>query len=439
MKTLSTYFIVKNEEKSIRDCIESVLCFSDEIIVVDTGSNDKTKDVVESFENSKIKIYDFEWCDNFSKARNFSLSKTSCDYVLTMDADEIATKELQEEILELKRKDFMGFTRISIPGFFSKNNSEEYNFTRHIISKDSEPYWIYPVHEELKCKKDLKTTFVSKGKVINNKFGDSIKTNFNKYCEMYYNEFNSKINYDTDGFFYYYIQFTIFTNDVPLVKTMLSNVFKEKIIKNGPDIRFLCGNEKRFSKDEFMVLYLINSESTLNDKNIIKALFDMSCIYDVDDYAKYFIYKFFYENKYNEYVSKYISKEMISGLAEMEFTHKNIKDFIKISKENNLDNNYKEFDKLMRNLNVVIKSNTCPATLMYYSRKYFNNICLVTNKKNVNHDFKDAKFIENEHDVDYENNRTLIINSERPIYADEFFDMFMTFLYSNDKIGEYYG
>ena len=51
MKTLSTYLIVKNEEQVIERCINSILSFSDEIIIVDTGSIDKTKDIIKSINN----------------------------------------------------------------------------------------------------------------------------------------------------------------------------------------------------------------------------------------------------------------------------------------------------------------------------------------------------------------------------------------------------
>lgn len=59
--------------------------FVDEITIVDTGTGDNTKTIASEFTD---KIYDFKWCNDFSKARNFSISKASNDWILVLDADE---------------------------------------------------------------------------------------------------------------------------------------------------------------------------------------------------------------------------------------------------------------------------------------------------------------------------------------------------------------
>jgi tetratricopeptide (TPR) repeat protein len=78
--------IVKNEEEYLAKCLWSVKPIVDEIIVVDTGSQDRTQDIAAVF---GAKVFDFEWSDDFSKARNFSLSKASGDWILMLDADEV--------------------------------------------------------------------------------------------------------------------------------------------------------------------------------------------------------------------------------------------------------------------------------------------------------------------------------------------------------------
>ena len=85
MATISVCMIVKNEEKRLADCLNCLKTIADEIIIVDTGSTDKTKDIAASF---NAKIFDFEWCDDFSAARNFAFSKAGCDYIYSADADE---------------------------------------------------------------------------------------------------------------------------------------------------------------------------------------------------------------------------------------------------------------------------------------------------------------------------------------------------------------
>ncbi|KAF1680866.1 glycosyltransferase [Bacillus mexicanus] len=82
---LSVCMIVKNEERHIARCLESVQHVADEIIVVDTGSNDRTKDICNSF---LAKIYDHQWKQDFSEARNVSLQHAKGEWILVLDADE---------------------------------------------------------------------------------------------------------------------------------------------------------------------------------------------------------------------------------------------------------------------------------------------------------------------------------------------------------------
>jgi O-antigen biosynthesis protein len=86
--TLSLCMIVKNEEPHLARCLMSVKPVVDEIIVVDTGSSDRTKSIAAALGAA---VFDFPWADDFSEARNFSLSKASGDWILVMDADEIVS------------------------------------------------------------------------------------------------------------------------------------------------------------------------------------------------------------------------------------------------------------------------------------------------------------------------------------------------------------
>jgi len=82
---LSLCMIVKNEEKNLPRCLESIKDIVDEIIIVDTGSTDSTIEIAEKY---GAKIYFFEWNNNFSDARNFSLEKANGDWILIMDGDD---------------------------------------------------------------------------------------------------------------------------------------------------------------------------------------------------------------------------------------------------------------------------------------------------------------------------------------------------------------
>jgi len=82
---ISACMIVKNEEAFLPKCLESIKGFVDEIIIVDTGSTDKTLEIAE---RHGVKIYHHPWENNFSKHRNQSISYASGDWILVIDADE---------------------------------------------------------------------------------------------------------------------------------------------------------------------------------------------------------------------------------------------------------------------------------------------------------------------------------------------------------------
>ena len=86
---ISLCMITRDEEQFLPRCLSSVQGMVDEIVVVDTGSVDRTIGIAKSFD---ARIYHFEWIDDFSAARNFSLSKASEDWVFSLDADEVISE-----------------------------------------------------------------------------------------------------------------------------------------------------------------------------------------------------------------------------------------------------------------------------------------------------------------------------------------------------------
>jgi glycosyltransferase involved in cell wall biosynthesis len=98
MIKLSACMIVKNEEDQIRRCLESIKNVIDEIIIVDTGSIDKTVEISREYTD---KIYFHEWENDFSKHRNQSISYATGDWILIIDADEeLVTNREKSEIIE---------------------------------------------------------------------------------------------------------------------------------------------------------------------------------------------------------------------------------------------------------------------------------------------------------------------------------------------------
>ena len=82
---ISLCMIARDEERCLERCLSSVLEIVDEIIIVDTGSADRTKDIAVSF---GARVYDIKWRDDFASARNYAISKATGSWLLSVDADE---------------------------------------------------------------------------------------------------------------------------------------------------------------------------------------------------------------------------------------------------------------------------------------------------------------------------------------------------------------
>jgi len=99
MTKLSVIIISKNEEENIRDCLLSVY-WADEIVIVDSFSNDKTIEIAKEYTD---KVFQKEWM-GYGRQKNLALEKATGDWVLNIDADERVTKELAQEIKEAIQK-----------------------------------------------------------------------------------------------------------------------------------------------------------------------------------------------------------------------------------------------------------------------------------------------------------------------------------------------
>ncbi|CAG1020908.1 partial heptose III glucuronosyltransferase, partial [Methylococcales bacterium] len=94
--------IVKNESKYLRGCLDSVFGAVDEIVIVDTGSNDDTIAIAEEY---GAKVFHFPWQNDFSMARNFALEKSTGDWILYLDADERLTPGSIQELRKITSAD----------------------------------------------------------------------------------------------------------------------------------------------------------------------------------------------------------------------------------------------------------------------------------------------------------------------------------------------
>ena len=149
MKTISLCMIVKNEELVLGRCLESIKDLVEEIIIVDTGSTDKTKEIAKSYTNN---IYDFKWINDFSAARNFSFSKATKDYILWLDADDILLDEDKIKFNKLKEDldDEVDMVMMRYNVSFDKNGNPSFSYNRERLLKRSIGYlWAGQVHEAI--------------------------------------------------------------------------------------------------------------------------------------------------------------------------------------------------------------------------------------------------------------------------------------------------
>lgn len=100
MVTISLCMIVKNEERILARCLDSLKGLMDEMIIVDTGSTDRTKEIAAAYTDQ---IYDFVWTGDFSEARNFAFSRAKMEYIYSADADEVLDGENREAFSRMKQ------------------------------------------------------------------------------------------------------------------------------------------------------------------------------------------------------------------------------------------------------------------------------------------------------------------------------------------------
>lgn len=151
MITISVCMIVKNEEETLRACLESLKPIADEIIIADTGSTDRTKEIAAEFTD---KIYDFPWIDDFAAARNFVFSLATMDYIYTADADEVIGPK---NITLFKQIKEVLLPEIEIVQMYYLNLMETntaYNSKRELRPKLFKRLrtfeWINPIHETVR-------------------------------------------------------------------------------------------------------------------------------------------------------------------------------------------------------------------------------------------------------------------------------------------------
>lgn len=149
MSTISLCMIVKNEGEVLYQCLNSVKEICDEIIIVDTGSTDNTREIAKQFTE---KVIDFRWIDDFSAARNFAFSQATMDYILWLDADDVLMDEDQKKLLHLKNNLNHSIDSVAMLYHlaFDEDGKPTLSYRRNrLVKREKHFKWIGSVHEYL--------------------------------------------------------------------------------------------------------------------------------------------------------------------------------------------------------------------------------------------------------------------------------------------------
>lgn len=176
MATISLCMIVKNEERVLKRCLDSICDLVDEIVIVDTGSTDSTKSIARKYTD---KIYDFEWIDDFSAARNYSFSKCTMDYIYVADADEYLddNNRLQFKILKDNIYPEIEIVQMMYETISNDTVLNVYREYRPKLYKRMRSFtWINPVHETVRLDplvfdSDIVVTHAPEGNHASRDFG----------------------------------------------------------------------------------------------------------------------------------------------------------------------------------------------------------------------------------------------------------------------------
>lgn len=144
MSNISVCIITKNEESNLKKCLEAIAPYPFEVIVVDTGSTDGTRQIAI---DHGAHVYDFEWIKDFSAARNFSISKASNDWILVLDSDEFVTTLDYDALIRFQTEHPTSIGRLTRTSPDAKNNKTIDHVERFFNRKVY--HYERPIHEQV--------------------------------------------------------------------------------------------------------------------------------------------------------------------------------------------------------------------------------------------------------------------------------------------------
>ncbi|MEG2787580.1 MAG: glycosyltransferase family 2 protein [Romboutsia sp.] len=281
MKSLSICMIVKNEEKNISRCLESIKEIADEIIIVDTGSSDKTVDICKKY---NVKLINYEWNNDFSEARNVSLEHATKDYILCLDADEEIPKSALSKIIKLlSQSNLVQGYFLRLVNIINKTNMGEYIVFR-LFENNPNYRFKGKIHEqianEIQQFNGQHCTEMTDIEIYHYGY-DSKHSDINKKYERNINILKSYDEKEKDSYYFYvlgneYSRISDFTNAIKsyenaikMINTKYNYMFYPYLILN---IVKVYSNTKQFYKE----LKFIESVKSMTPN--FKDLYFMECL-----------------------------------------------------------------------------------------------------------------------------------------------------------------
>lgn len=162
---ISLCMITRNEERNLGRCLSHAADLASEIIIVDTGSKDRTKEVAKEF---GAKVYDFQWKDDFAAARNFGLDRAKKEWILVLDADEYLEEGIKEKLLELiNRPQAPDIYLLPIKNLLVPHRGEwDISLALRLFKNSFDLRYRGKIHEQIIVPKGKKVEVAEKGPVI---------------------------------------------------------------------------------------------------------------------------------------------------------------------------------------------------------------------------------------------------------------------------------
>ncbi len=192
--SLSTVIITRNEELNIQSCIESVIDFSNEIIIVDSFSSDKTKTIALNY--PQVKFFEREF-DNYISQKNYANSLSSSDYIFSLDADEYIDNELKDFLIN---KIYINYNAIRFHRLNKFGNKLirfgiwKNDYKIRLWKKDTAKWAGNIPHEHLELANNVQVYNCNSGFILHNAYKNynELKNKSNHYAHMAASHLKSK-------------------------------------------------------------------------------------------------------------------------------------------------------------------------------------------------------------------------------------------------------